>query len=213
MQRPWCLLPPSQRESEHSEETSTQQAEDRVSEGVRNPKTGYGSDVQENPRREHNRHKIQGCYPSISSSAHRACAVTQEEQERHRENEREHEEQRCEKWHQRHPEILRRKGLCCRLCFLAFRNMRPAPFFSVIMKDTPKYARRSLGSLLCCLYRLLWWHRCALNHHSDAPFSCLTRTLAFASDANKGLVQVAPVRNKSEAMGSTAFQRSVRLAR
>ena len=87
-------------------------------------------------------------------------------------------------------------------------------FFFVIRRGTPEYARRSLGSLLFFLYRLLGSASLRSQPPLRGAISCLTKRPAFDSDANKGLVQVAPVRNKSEAMlGSIDFRRSARLAR
>jgi hypothetical protein len=209
MQCPRRLLPSSQRESEHTKETSTQQTEDRVSEGVRNPKAGYGCDIQENSRRKHNHHKIQGCHPSIGSSTHCACAVTQKQQERHRDNEREHEEQRCEKWNQRHPESLRWKGLSCRLCFLAFWNMRLNSTFLRHQEGTPpEAARRSLGSLLVASTACFDRFAALLNDRLEAPFHASSGHQS-STRQTKGLRSLQNVGG----MGSTDCRRNARLAR
>ena len=104
------------------------------------------------------------------------------------------------------------KGFSVAYAFLRSGACARTTFFSVIMRDTPEYARRSLGSLLCFLYRLLWLVRCALNHHLDAPFHASPDT-SFRLACEQGFGAGRTIRNKSEAMGSTDSQRSVRLAR
>lgn len=108
-----CLFPLGQSQPEQTKKTSSQEAHERISKGLRNPQSGESSDPKEKPGREKDAHQVNGCRPSSTTSAHSPGAVAQDEQERHCENEREDEEQCDKDRNERHVAILRRNRRAC----------------------------------------------------------------------------------------------------